>query len=138
MPGLQDFPCDQLVDAQFVGALTAGTAKESPVLRAPFRCTVTAVEFIPDTAIAGTATNFFTLNVRNRTGAGVGTAIPASLAYSSGAVVSVAQAPTSLTLSATATDLVLQAGDVITVEKAVTGTGLACPAGVVVVHLKAS
>lgn len=138
MPGLQDFPGDQLVDAQFVGGLTAGTAKESPLMRVPFRCTITAVEFIPDTTVTGTATNFFTLNVRNRTAAGAGTAVPASLAYSSGGVATVAQVPQSLPLSATATDMVCQAGDVITVEKAVTGTGLACPAGVVVVHLKAS
>lgn len=138
MPGLQDTPGDQPIAAYFPGHLTAATAKEAPLFRAPFRCTITSVDWIPDTNVTGTATNFFTLNVRNRTTAGAGTAIPAALAFSAGGVTATAQVPGAITLSGTAADLVLAAGDVITAEKAVTGTGLACPAGTIVVHVKAS
>lgn len=137
MPGLRDLPGDQPIVGYFPGHLTAGTAKEAAIGRAPFKCQVTAVEFIPSANVTGQATNFFTLNVRNRTQAGVGTAIPAALAFSSGAVAVVAQQPIAVTLSGTAAALILAEGDVITVEKAVTLTGLACPDGTVIVHVKA-
>lgn len=136
MPGIQDIPGDQPIQGYFAGHATAGTAKEHSVGRAPFRCRITAVEFIPSAAITGAATNNFTLNVRNRTTAGVGTAIPAALNFGNGTN-GVAQAPTSITLSSTAADLLLAAGDVITVEKAINGTGLACPDGQIVVHIVA-
>ena len=137
MPGLRDIPGDHAQQKFFPGHATAGSAAEVALFRAPFRCTITAVEFIAAEAITGANTNSFTLKVRNRTTAGVGTAIPASLAFVSG-VDAVAQAPKVITLSATAADLVLAEGDVVTCEKAVVGTGLACPAGEVVVHIKAS
>lgn len=138
MPGLKDIPGDQPIAAYFPGHATAGTAKEVALFRAPFRCTITAVEFIPSANITGAASNYFTLNIRNRTTGGAGTAIPASLAYSTAPITGTASAPGSITLSATATDLVLAAGDVVTAEKAITGSGLACPDGSIVVHVKAS
>lgn len=137
MPGIQDIPGDQPIAAYFPGHATAGSAKESAAFRAPFRCVITAVEFIPSAAITGAATNNFTLNVRNRTTAGAGAAVPATITFGNG-INAVAQAPTALTLSGTASALAVAAGDVITVEKAVNGTGLACPDGTVVVHLQAA
>lgn len=116
----------------FPGA-AAAVVKELAVFRAPSRMQIQAVSFIATATLTGTATNFSTLNVRNRTAAGAGTAIPASLAFSSGAVVATAQVPLALTLSATAADLIFAAGDVCTVEKAVTGTGLLVPDGLVVI-----
>jgi hypothetical protein len=136
MPGFQDLPGDQPITGYFPGNSTAGSAKESAIGRAPFRGVVTAVEFIASAAVAGAATNNFTLNVRNRTTAGVGTQVPASLTFASGTN-AVAQAPTSLTLGA-ANQLTVNAGDVITVEKAVNGSGLACPDGEIVVHFLAA
>lgn len=136
MPGLQDIPGDQAIRGYFPGHATAGTAIEQVIGRAPFRCTVTAVEFVPNTTQAGANTNSFTLNVRNRVGA-AGTAVPASLAFLAGVDLT-ALTPKAITLSATAADLVLAEGDVITVEKAVVGSGLACPAGAIVIHVKAS
>ena len=133
MPGLVDIAGDQPVQAYWPGNATAGSAKESAIGRAPFRGKITAVEFVPSAAITGAVTNNFTLNVRNRTTAGVGTAIPATITFGSGTN-GVAQAPVSLTLSATATDLLVNAGDVITAEKAVNGTGLAAPDGEIIVH----
>lgn len=137
MPGIQDIPGDQPISAYFPGQATAGTAIEQVLFRAPFRCVVTAVEFTPNTTQAGANTNYFTLNVRNRTQAGAGTAIPAALAFTSGVDLT-ALTPKSLTVSGTAATVALAAGDVITAEKAVTASGLACPAGVITVHIKAA
>jgi hypothetical protein len=133
---LKEIAGDQAHQGFFPGHATAGSAAEVALFRAPFPCTITAVEFIPAEAITGANTNSFTLKVRNRT-TGAGTAIPASLAFVS-AVDGVASTPKTITLSATAADLILAEGDVVTCEKAVVGTGLACPAGLVVVHLKVS
>lgn len=136
MPGLRDIPGNHQLTAYFPGHATAGSTKEAGLGRAPFRCQVVSAIFIAAAAINGAATNYFTLNVRNRTTAGVGTVIPAALAFSNGTN-AVAQAPTSLTLSSTAADLIIAEGDVLTVEKAVSGTGLACPDGLVIVTVKA-
>ena len=136
MTKLKDLQADVPQQAYFPGHATAGTAIEQVAFRAPFRCVVTAVEFTPNTTQAGANTNYFTLNVRNRT-TGAGTAIPAALAFTSGVDLT-ALTPKTLTLSGTAASLALAEGDVITIEKAVTASGLACPAGVVTVHIKAA
>lgn len=134
MPGVRDIPGDQPIAGYFPGHATAGTAKESAIGRAPFAGVVTAVEFVPSAIITGAATNNFTLNVRNRGAAGAGTLVPATITFGNGTN-AVAQGPVTLTLGATA-QLVVAEGDVITVEKAINGTGLACPDGEVVVHFK--
>jgi hypothetical protein len=134
MAGLHDLPGDQPIAARFAGHATAGSAIEQAIFRAPFASKITAVEFIADTTITGQATNFFTLNVRNRR-TGAATVVPATLAFSGAGVVATAMTPLTIPLSATALDLVLAAGDVISVEKAVTLTGLAMAPGLVVVHL---
>ncbi len=136
MPGVQDIPGDQPIVGYFPGHLTAGTAKECAIGRAPFRGVVTAVEFVAAAAVTGAATNNFTLNVRNRSTTGVGSLVPASLVFGNGQN-AIAHAPTPLTLG-NAANVAVAAGDVITVEKAVNGTGLACPDGEVIVHFQAA
>lgn len=136
MPGLQDIPGDQPIIGYFPGNSTAGSAKECAIGRAPFRGVITAIEFIASAGVTGAATNNFTLNVRNRALNGAGTQVPGSLTFASGTN-AVAQAPTSLTLGA-ASQLTCNAGDVITVEKAVNASGLACPDGEVIVHFQAA
>ena len=133
MPGLKDIPGYQRISAYFPGHATAGSAIEVGLFRAPFRSTIKSVSFMPASAISGANTNYFTLNVRNRT-TGAGNAIPAALAFVSGTD-GVAQTPKTITLSSTASDLVLAEDDVVTAEKAVSGTGLACPAGLITVYL---
>jgi hypothetical protein len=137
MPGIQDISGDQPIKGYFTGNLTAGTPDENALDRAPFRGVITAVEFIPSAAITGAATNNFTLNIRNRGTAGVGTVVPATITFAAG-VNAVAQAPITVPVSGTPANLALAAGDVLTVEKAVNGTGLACPDGIVVVHMLAA
>lgn len=130
-------PTSQTLSFYFPGHTTAGTAKESGGVRIPFAGTITNVDWVADTAVTGQATNFFTLNVRNRTTAGVGTGIPAALAFSAGGVTAVAQAPTPITLATLQETLNVAPGDIITAEKAVSGTGLAMPAGSIVIRIKA-
>jgi hypothetical protein len=120
----------------FAGA-AAAVALEQALFVAPFRCQIQAVQLVSAATVTGQATNFFTLNIRNRTAAGAGTAVPASLAFSTAPIVATAQIPLTITASATASDLVLAAGDVVTAEKAVTGTGLLMPGGIIVVRLRA-
>lgn len=136
MTKLKDLQADVPQQSYFPGHATAGTAIEQVLFRAPFRCVVTAVEFTPNTTQAGANTNSFTLNVRNRT-TGAGTGVPASLAFVSGVDLT-ATTPKTLTLSGTSSVLALAEGDVITAEKAVVGTGLACPPGTITVHIKAA
>jgi hypothetical protein len=136
MPGLQDIPDDQPISSTFPGQATAGTAIEQVLFRAPFRCRITAVEFTPNTTQAGANTNSFTLNVRNRA-AGAGTAVPATLAFVAGVDLT-ATTPRTIPVSGTPAALLLNAGDVITAEKAIVGTGLAGPAGAITVHILAA
>jgi hypothetical protein len=136
MPGLQDIPDDQPISSFFPGQATPATAIEQVLFRAPFRCVITGVEFTPNTVQAGANTNSFTLNIRNRA-AGTGTAIPATLAFVAGVDLA-ATTPRAIPVSATPATLLLQTGDVVTAEKAIVGTGLACPAGAITVHLRAA
>lgn len=134
MPGLRDLPDQQPMLGYFPGHPTAASVKEVAIGRAPFPGVITGVVFIPAAGVTGAATNFFSINVRNRQ-AGAGTLVPATLAFSAG-IDAVAQTPRTITLGSAA-NLVVAEGDVITVEKAVTGTGLACPDGEVIVSFRA-
>src|SRR5690349_2048471 len=101
----------------------------------PFDMTITGVKWIPKAAVTADPTNFFTLNLRNRKADASGSALPASRAYS--ATNSVAFVAEAMTLSSTAADLLLSAGDVLTVSKVNSGTGLAMPGGTVQVTAQA-
>jgi hypothetical protein len=126
---------DRVFVVPVAGQSTAGTADEFTAFVAPFACKVVAVKWVPTAGITANGSNYFTLTLRNRGAAGSGTALPAQRAYSSGnATAFVAE---SATLSATAADLNVAAGDVLTVEKLVTGTGLAMPDGTIQVHVQA-
>lgn len=126
-------PRDIVLRERFAGHATAGSTIEQALFTAPSNGRIIAVEFTTDTAITGANTNYCTLNIRNRTTAGVGTAVPATLGFVSG-VNTVALTPKAIPLSSTVTDLNFVKGDVITAEKAVAGTGLAMPPGQVVIH----
>jgi hypothetical protein len=117
------------------GQATAGTADEFARLVVPFNAVVKAVSYVPKTTVTGAATNNFQITCRNRGAAGAGSTLPASLTFGNGTNASALTA-TALTLSSTASDLNLTAGDVITVEKIVNGTGMAMPSGCVVLDVQ--
>ena len=132
---LKDLPGDHFMSAAVAGQATAGTADEFTIGRVPFRAVVTGVWLIPTAAVTGAATNHFTARVRNRV-SGAGNVEVAAKAFDNG-VNAPAFEDTTITLSATAANLDLAEGDVLTLEKIIVGTGMAMPDGHVVVAIKA-
>lgn len=107
------------------GAAGGGT------LIAPGALQIVGATWTANATLTGQATNFVTISFFNRT-TGAGTVqFATAIAYSSGAVVATKATPVTLTLSTTATDLQVAAGDALQVEIATTGTGLTVPGGVV-------
>lgn len=126
---------DLVFPISVAGQGTAGTPDEFIAMVAPFDLKITGVKWIPAAAITANATNYFTLTLRNRGAAAAGTALPAQRSYA--ATNSTALVSEAMTLSATAADLNVAAGDVLTVEKLVTASGLAMPDGTVQIHAQA-
>lgn len=118
----------------FFPGVAAGTAIEVPLLVLPYNARVQSVRWVPGAAVAANGANFATLSLRNRQGAGTGTPVPATRAYS--ATNSVAQVAEAMTLSGTSADLDLAAGDVLTLAVAHSGTGLTIPVGLVQAKLR--
>ncbi len=116
------------------GQATAATADEFSGFVAPFALKITGARWIPAAAVVADGSNYFTLNLRNRT-TGAGAALPASRSYA--ATNSVAFDAEAMTLSGTEADLLVAEGDLLTVSKVNTGTGLAMPDGVVQVTARA-
>jgi len=137
MPGLGDMPGDQFVTATIPAQTTAGSAQKNPVFIAPFACVITAVKWIPAAAVTGANTNNFALGLINRGAAGAGTtAITTVKTYASGTD-SVSGVPETFTLSSTASDTYLAAGDQVDFARTVNASGLASPNGVVQITFRA-
>jgi hypothetical protein len=119
----------------FVAGVAAGTAIEWPLIVLPYNMRVQTCRWVPSAAVTANGSNYATLSFRNRTGAGAGTAVPASRAYS--ATNSVAQVAEAMTLSGTSSDLDCSTGDVLTLGVVHTGTGLVIPAGLVQLKMRA-
>jgi hypothetical protein len=122
-------PFSQYLSAAVAAAAAAADASGLTV--APFDCTLTAASVIPLTVLTGANTDSRTFQVFNRGQTGAGTIVMASKAFLSGVNAPV-EDETALTLSGTASDLVIAAGDVIEVRSLhVGGTGLAGPQALV-------
>lgn len=132
---VKDLPGDHFVHCQADGHATAGTANEVAVCRVPFRATVTGVWWAPKSAVTGAATDHFTARLRNRV-SGSGDVTIASKTFDNG-VNAVALDDNVLTLTATAADLNVAEGDILTLQKVIVGNGLAMPDGLIVIGLKA-
>lgn len=117
-----------------LGAQTAplaAAADGSAILgRAPCAGSVEAPTYYPKADITGAATDNRRLRLVNKGQAGNGTTVIAELTFIAG-VDAGAFAPTPLTLSATAADLVVEPGDVLVFESTHVGTGLADPGGLI-------
>jgi hypothetical protein len=110
-----------------VAAAAAAADDAGNYVVAPFAGVLSAAEIIPAATLTGANTESRTVQVHNRGQAGAGTTLMASKAFVSGVNAPIEDA-TSLTLSATAADLVVAAGDVIEVTSLHVGaTGLAGP-----------
>jgi hypothetical protein len=111
-----------------VAMAAAGTDDEYEGFVAETNLKLTGVNWIPGAAVTANGTNFTILSVRNRKADASGAALPASRSYA--ATNSAAHVAEAMTLSATAADLLIAAGDVITVQRVHTASGVVVPAGV--------
>lgn len=136
MTKIIDIPGDHRRQAYIPGQSTAGNADIWPVFVAEKACTITGAKWVPAAAVAGAATNNFAIALQNRGQAGTGTtALTTTKTYDNG-VNSVAHDAEALTLTSTAADLELAAGDVVALVRTVNGTGLAQPDGLVEVAFR--
>lgn len=116
-----------------IAAVAAGSDSEIAVGEAPFDCTV-AVSFVPDTTLTGANTDSRTLQAFNKGAAGAGTTKIAEKAYTSGVNITAFDEDV-VTASAVANATEATQGDVISFKSLhVGGTGLASPAGLVIVE----
>lgn len=116
---------------------TAGNDTNTNVLVAPRASTVSAVTYTTVTAITGANTDTRKTVLVNKGAAGSGTTVIATLQYNSG-VNTTASVPKTITLSGTAADLVVAAGDVLQWQSTHVGTGIADPGGLVGISFSAN
>lgn len=129
-------PHASTIDAN-LSAVAAGSDLQTVVGEAPEAGTIARVAYIPVSTVTGANTNSRTLTVTNRKQDGTGTTVAATLALTSG-VNAAADDEKAVTLSGTAANLAVAAGDVITFESTHVGTGIADPGGRVVIELDRS
>lgn len=121
-----------------VDAVAAAADLTTIIGEAPFAGTVTAVKYLPKADITGANTETRTVAVVNKGQDGNGTTSVASLAMVSGVNSSDFDEKT-ITLSGTAANLVVAAGDVLAWTSTHSGsTGLADPGGTVRVEITRS
>lgn len=127
---------DFVSTAYIPGQATIGTADEWVIFKANEKVTITGVSWTPAAAVTGGNTHTFSIAVQNKGTAGVGTtAVTTTKAYTSG-INSVAFDIEELTLSSTAADLNVSAGETLTLKRTITGNGLAQPHGLVEVRFQ--
>lgn len=123
-------PFVQVIERNVPAVSTANATDDTVLGQAPFACTVTSVQYVPEAAITGAATNHRSVSLVNKGQAGSGSTSVATLAFDSG-VNAAANDERAITLSGTAANLVLAAGDTLQWRSVAVGTGITDPGGVV-------
>ena len=136
MTGVQDLPGAHIATAYIPGQAVLDTVDGWPVFVAPDDCTVTAIDWTPAAAVTGDDTDYSEIQMINKTGAGIGTTEVTDIKQYATGTDSVAYDSESLTLSATAANLNMAAGDVLAMVRTHGGNGLAQPDGLVRVTYK--
>lgn len=111
----------------------AASTGNLPGFVAQFDCQITAASLVPSAAITANGTNYATYTLTRHT-AGASATTVATRAWS--ATDSVALTEEQMTLSGTAANLLLNAGDTLTIVKTVAASGLLIPAALLVVTYK--
>lgn len=114
-----------------VGA--ASSTGNLPAWQAPLACEITGVKLVPAAAITADGTNYSIYTLTRHT-AGASAAAVATRSWI--ATNSVAVTPEAMTLSGTAANLLLAAGDTLSIVKTVAASGLVIPACLLVVTYK--
>ena len=135
MPGIHDLPGVIHVVRGPAPAVATATTTETVLGTVPFKGVVSLAKFTALTTLTGAATNNRTMAIFNRKGDGSGTTSIAALTYASG-VNATALVPSVLTLSTTASDLQVAAGDVLTLVSTANASGLAQPVGAIQVDIQ--
>lgn len=118
-----------------VPAVGAAADAETDLTEVPFAGTITKVEYVAATALTGANTDTRTCVLVNKGQSGAGTTVVATKAFVSGTNAA-ADDNTAITLSATAADLVVAAGDVLVWQSTHSGsTGLADPGGLLHIEI---
>lgn len=120
-------------------AAAAATADvETDLTIAATNSTVAKVTYVAATVLTGADTNSRTVNLVNKGQSGAGSTVVATKAFTSG-VNAAADDDTAITLSGTAANLAVTAGDVLVWQSTHVGSsGLADPGGLVHVELSRS
>lgn len=122
---------------RIIPATATGSDAELDIDAAAFAGTVAAVTYIPATVLTGADTNSRTLVLVNKGQSGSGSTVIATKAFTSGVNIA-ADDEGVITLSGTAANLVVAAGDVLVWQSTHVGTGLADPGGLARVALSRS
>jgi hypothetical protein len=123
-------PLIRVIEADVPSVGTAGNDDDTVVSQAPFDCTVTAVQYVPEAAITGANTNTRVVSLVNKGQAGSGTTTVATLQFDSG-VNAAANDEKTITLSGTAANLDLSSGDTLQWRSVHVGTGITDPGGII-------
>lgn len=127
-------PLSRTQNHQVTAVGTAGNDATTVLFQAPFACTVTGVNYVPAAAITGANTNTRLVELVNKGQAGSSTTQIATVQFNSG-VNAAAFDEKAITLSGTAANLVLAAGDTVIWNSTHVGTGITDPGGLVSVTL---
>jgi len=130
-------PYVQVIERNVPAVSTAGNDDDTVLGQAPFAGVVTSVQYVPEAAITGAATNNRTVSLVNKGQAGSGTTTVASLTFDNG-VNAAANDEKAITLSGTAANLVLAAGDTLQWRSIHVATGITDPGGVVRITISRS
>ena len=123
----------QRLVAQFQ-PVAAGSSFSTAIAKVPFNGTVSRVAVIPNATLTGANTNTRKHEIINKALNGAGTDVVASLQYDAGISLAAFDEKT-LTNSATAANLDVDAGEVLAIVSSVVGTGLADGGGIVIIEL---
>lgn len=107
----------------YVPANTGDTDVKHPIIKAPHKMKVIAVNAVFQADVTGADTDYCTPSVINAGTDGAGSTVVASKAYTNG-VDAVALVPESLTLSSTAADLIIEAGETLAYLSNMTGSSV--------------
>lgn len=116
----------------------AGDATNTCIFRNKLSCDlrVVAAEYIPDATLTAHDTNYATLSLQVGTVGSFAAAASQTTKITGGSGDWAADTPEALTLSSTPANLVVDAGDILQADIAKANSGVAVPAGVLVVHLR--
>lgn len=121
------------VTVPYTGTAAAGTDQDLPVFVAPNNIKVTGVSYTPRAAMTGHDVNNAFLKLINKGTDGLGATVVAEKEYNAG-VDMVAFDENTITLSGTAANLNVAAGDVLDLRDEQDGAGLVVPPGILTIQ----